>query len=40
MGVEIGVVDRGTALAGVEAAGQHGVGAEFGRTSVELAGVA
>jgi len=40
VGVEVGVVDRGTALAGVEAAGEQRVGAEFGRASVELAGVA
>ncbi len=40
LGLEAGVVDGRTALAGVEAAGKQGVGAEFGRASVELAGVA
>jgi len=40
LGVEAGGVDRGTALGGVESAGEERVGAEFGRTSVELAGVA
>jgi len=40
LGVEIGIVEGRAGLVGGEAAGEQGIGLEFGRAAVELAGVA